>query len=170
MDLVRNNVRCFRSTSAGRLFDAVAAILGFVGESTFEGQAAIWLEMQARNAARDREYSFPNFDHRPLLSDILKDRVAGHGISEIARGFHISLAKQLALQIVKLCSHYHVSTTALSGGVFQNKLLFDLVHGELQDRQGPRLITNRIVPVNDGGLCLGQAAMACGDPATHATG
>ncbi len=161
MDLVKNNVRCFRSTSAGRLFDAVAAILGFVGESTFEGQAAIWLEMQARQAQRDRQYSFPNFDHRPLLSAILKDRVAGHGIGEIARGFHISLAKQLALQIVELCAHYHVSTAALSGGVFQNKLLFDLVHDELQDRRNLHLITNRIVPVNDGGLCLGQAAIAC---------
>jgi hydrogenase maturation protein HypF len=160
LELVNNNVRCFPSTSAGRLFDAVAALLGFVRESTFEGQAAIWLEMHARRSRQARKYSLANLDHRPLLSAIIKDRLAGHAINEIALGFHHALADEVARQIAGLGESHQISIAAVSGGVFQNKLLFERLHLQMQKSGACQLITNHIVPVNDGGLCLGQAAIA----------
>jgi hydrogenase maturation protein HypF len=160
LKLVEKNVRCFRSTSMGRLFDAVAALLGFLGESTYEGQAAIWLEHQAGQCAPQRPYPFPGLDHRPLLSAIVADRIAGRSVSEIAAAFHAAVAAAVVEQVFILAEQHHLRTVALSGGVFQNELLLDSIFGRLASESGLRVLTNQSVPVNDGGICLGQAAMA----------
>jgi hydrogenase maturation protein HypF len=73
-ELVRSGVRCFSPTSAGRLFDTVAALLGFTREMTFEGQTAVWLEHQARTAP-PVEPPFPERDVRPLLRAVVADRL-----------------------------------------------------------------------------------------------
>jgi hydrogenase maturation protein HypF len=161
VELVNKNVRCLRSTSAGRLFDAVAAILGFTREVTFEGQAAIWLETQAHQSARQQPYAFPKFDHQTLLKAIIADRLAGRPIAKIAFAFHAALAQEIVRHIVALCAEHDVSKTAMSGGVFQNELLRNLIYEKItRDARHVEVFTNCNVPVNDGGICLGQAAAA----------
>ncbi len=129
--LVAKHVRCFLSTSTGRLFDTVAALSGFTRETTFEGQAAIWLETQARQSAPQPAYTFPDLDHRPLLRAVIADRLAGRNPQEIAYAFHAALAAELVRQACGWCRERKVRTIVLSGGVFQNDLLFELVMGEI---------------------------------------
>ena len=158
--LVTKNVRCFQSTSMGRLFDAVAALLGFTRETTFEGQAAIWLEHLARQSTPQPSYPFPKFDHRPLVRSILNDCLAGRDSAEIAAAFHATLAAGVVEEILRLSLQYNLTTAALSGGVFQNELLFESISSQLHERSAIRLIMNQRVPANDGGISLGQAALA----------
>ncbi len=154
--MLERNVRIFETTSMGRLFDTVAALLGFTREITFEAQAAMWLEHLARSAPAVAPYAFPfqngELDYRPLLAQIVADRRRGRDVSECARAFHAAIVQGI-LAIVREFTYEHV---VISGGVFQNVLL---VNG-LQDELGERLWTNRIVPANDGGICVGQAAIA----------
>ncbi len=144
----------------GRLFDAVAALLGFLRESTYEGQAAIWLEHQASQAEPQPAYPFPSLDHRPLIRAILDDRIAGRGVCEIAAAFHAAVSAAVVEQVIILAAKQPLRTVALSGGVFQNELLLDSITARLTSESAMRVITNEAVPVNDGGICLGQAAMA----------
>ncbi|HWB14545.1 MAG TPA: carbamoyltransferase HypF [Pirellulales bacterium] len=160
LSMVAKDVRCHVSSSMGRLFDAVAALAGFTREATFEGQAAIWLEHQARRAASQPAYPFADLDPRPLFKAILADRIAGRDPSEIAAAFHAALADATVETIESLSRQHGVRLVAFSGGVFQNDLLWELVSRRLASLLPVRSITNGAVPVNDGGISLGQAAIA----------
>jgi hydrogenase maturation protein HypF len=158
-----SGARVFRTTSAGRLFDAAAALLGFTRAVTFEGQAAIWLEHTARDTRAVEPYPFPfgdaELDFRPLLGAVIRDRVRGRPVPEIARAFQAGVAHGLRDACRALCSVHGVDTVVVSGGVFQNQLLLaDLA--ALLERDALRLWTNHAVPPNDGGISLGQAAIA----------
>jgi len=161
--LIRHEIRTFSTTSMGRLFDAAAALLGFVRESTFEGQAAIWLEHIARNSSNLSPYPFPmtdgDLDFRPLLHAIIRDRLLGRAISEIARSFQRGVAVGSVEAIVKLCHSHEIDTVVLSGGVFQNELLLEDMRSLLESHR-LEAWTNHAVPPNDGGISLGQAALA----------
>jgi len=163
MQLIRRDVRTFPTTSVGRLFDAAAALLGFVRESTFEGQAAIWLEQLARDASNLNAYPFPitddDLDFRPLLEAVTRDRLRGRAISEIARSFQRGVAEGLVHAAVQLCHMHAIETVVLSGGVFQNELLLEDVSSLLEPHR-LAIWTNHAVPPNDGGISLGQAALA----------
>ena len=157
-EMVAKNVRAFQTTSIGRLFDTVAALLGFTREVTFEGQAAMWLEHQAAGGdGACGPYAFPfrdgELDYRPLLTAILADRRRGRDPRVIARAFHVALAGAIARVHAELGGE---SPLVAAGGVFQNRLLVEMLH----ERFGDRLWINRIVPPNDGGIALGQAALA----------
>jgi hydrogenase maturation protein HypF len=178
LELIRRDVRTFSTTSVGRLFDAAAALLGFTREITFEGQAAMWLEQLARCARLTgrlaEPYPFPyaegELDFRPLLESVVRDRVRGRDIAEIARAFQLGLSQGLSDALVAICGEQNLGVVVLSGGVFQNELLLeDLNRGSfapLDGRMRPSLReslqiwTNHAVPPNDGGISLGQAAMA----------
>ena len=161
--LTASGIRCFESTSVGRLFDAVAALLGFTRAITYEGQAAIWLEQVARTAPSSAPLPLPftdgELDFRPALDAVIAARVKGRAPAEIARAFHSGLARGLAEGALALCDTHNLATVALSGGVFQNDLL---LHDLLDELAPSRLTvwTNRLVPPNDGGISLGQAALA----------
>ena len=163
LQLVHKNVRTFRTTSVGRLFDTAAALLGFTREITFEGQAAMWVEHMARSAREMDCYPFPfadgELDFRPLLTAVAADRVKGRDPAVIARAFQRGLAQGLAQAVQELSVRHGVDTVVLSGGVFQNELLLeDLKNNLLETRL--HIWTNRAVPANDGGISLGQAAIA----------
>lgn len=154
--LIERGVRCFPTTSMGRLFDTVAALLGFIREQSFEGQAAMWLEHLGR-ASRDVDaYPLPvehgAIDFAPLLQAVVEERAAGRASNEIARAFHAAVAGA----VVTLADRYADRPVVVSGGVFQNGLLLAMLHARL----GARLWFNAVVPANDGGLSLGQAAYA----------
>jgi hydrogenase maturation protein HypF len=161
--LIERGVRAFKTTSIGRLFDAAAALTGFTRAQAYEGQAAIWLEQRARRSGPVEPYPFPfadgELDFRPLLNALIEDRSSGRLDSEIARAFHQGVARGLVDAAASLCQLHGLDTVVLSGGVFQNVLLLENV-SEALSLTGIRLWTNRNVPPNDGGLSLGQAAIA----------
>jgi hydrogenase maturation protein HypF len=161
--LADHNVRTFRTTSVGRLFDTAAALLGFTRNITFEGQAAMWIEHIARDARETDCYAFPfingELDFRPLLQSVAADRVKGRSAEGIARAFQRGIAHGVADAVKTLVSTQKIDAIVLSGGVFQNELLLEDLKDELQDTS-LQLWTNRAVPANDGGISLGQAAIA----------
>jgi hydrogenase maturation protein HypF len=161
LELIRKDVRTFATTSVGRLFDTAAALLGFTREITFEGQAAIWLEELARTAPLTEAYPFPydgeELDFRPLLQAVIRDRLCGRNLREIARAFQLGFARGLCDALNTICRVRNLSVVVLSGGVFQNELLLEDLKGFLDD---VRVWTNHAVPPNDGGISLGQAAIA----------
>lgn len=163
--LRQRGVRTFATTSMGRLFDTVAALLGFTRAVTFEGQAAMWLEQLAwRVGASEAEpYEMPfednQMDFRWLLTAVVQDRARGRAIHQIARAFHRAVARALVEAATSLCASHRLDTVVLSGGVFQNRLLLRDVRTGLATRS-LQLWTNHHVPSNDGGLSLGQAAAA----------
>jgi len=158
----QRGIRLFRTTSVGRLFDAAAALLGFTHEVTFEGQAAMWLEHLARRGQGADAYACPfdgvELDFRPLLRAVVDDRLHSRDVAEIARAFQRGLATGLCHAVVDAAARAATDVVVLSGGVFQNALLLDdvvaVLDGQLQ------VWTNHDVPPNDGGISLGQAAIA----------
>jgi hydrogenase maturation protein HypF len=166
-ELIAKGVRTFPTTSVGRLFDTVAALLGFTRKTTFEGQAAIWLEQLARtgSAAKPLPFLFVDreLDFRPALAAVIEARRCGEDPAVLARAYHRGLAKGIREAIVALGEAYGIDTIVLSGGVFQNELLLeDLM--ELLSSTPFVVWSNREVPPNDGGISLGQAALAVGRP------
>jgi hydrogenase maturation protein HypF len=161
--LISTGVRAFNTTSMGRLFDAAAALLGFTRDVTFEGQAAMWLEQTARIATPVDPYSFPaisgELDFRPLLQSVIVDRARGRDVAAIARGFQLGVAQGLCDCLQLICANKHIDTVVLSGGVFQNELLLRDMKTILNST-GLQIWTNHAVPPNDGGISVGQAALA----------
>jgi hydrogenase maturation protein HypF len=163
LELIRKDVRTFATTSMGRLFDAAAALLGFTRELTFEGQAAMWLENLARRAPDVEPYPFPfedrELDFRPLLQAVAHDRVRGRDPAEISRAFHRGVTNCCTNLVNQVDPERETEAVVLSGGVFQNELLLENLKSVLA-ADGREIITNRAVPPNDGGISLGQAALA----------
>jgi hydrogenase maturation protein HypF len=159
------------TSSAGRLFDAVAALTGVRDEIRYEGQAAIELEQLAdpgetgayRAAVSGGEPPCFGEPLRVAAADIVRaaaaDLAAGVSPAVIAARFHNGVAAVIEDVCVTLRERGGPSAVALSGGVFQNALLTGRVISRLEDR-GFRVLTHRQVPCNDGGISLGQAVIA----------
>lgn len=155
------------SSSAGRLFDAVAAALGICfHRQSFEGQAAMLLESLARSHV-ETQIAYPvtsSLQPAVLLSfgemwlELVTDLKRNIPIEQIAARFHLGLIDGLA-KAVQLSGARPPETIVLSGGVFQNAILRDGVSRKLQ-RDGHNVLTHHIAPANDGGLALGQAVIA----------
>lgn len=156
------------SSSAGRLFDSVSAALDVcTNTQTYEGQAAIELEALAHQSQGAFAYPFgildgnlPVLDPTPMWQALCEDLESGLEAPVISRRFHLGLAQA----VVDMVQHLSLSlgTThkiALSGGVFQNKLLLEQTVERLQKR-GFEVLLHRQVPANDGGLAFGQALIA----------
>jgi hydrogenase maturation protein HypF len=178
LQLIEKKIRTFETTSIGRLFDAAAALLGFTREISFEGQAAMWLEHLAQSATTAHAYPFPmdphsfpirgaTLDFRPLLSAVAQDRLRGREPAAIARAFQRGIAEGLCAAVKTLCESNGTCTIVLSGGVFQNEMLLRDTK-EMLEPEGIRIWTNAAVPPNDGGISLGQAAVAAFGAAHHA--
>ena len=160
------------STSAGRLFDAVSAVLGICRQSTFEGEASCALQFAAeawlkKNTARD---VLPDFavseesDRMILPTDelfawIVREKLNGTDPGRLAYVFHASLAEMAAKALIRAGEKTGIRTAALSGGVYQNTLLLKLTK-DMLEKNGFHVLTHHLVPPNDGGICLGQAAAA----------
>jgi len=168
--MIQAGINAPMSSSCGRLFDAVAAALGICREGiSYEGQAAVELEAVARQAwPLPGGYPFavaegPGgtrlLDPAPMWSSLLDDLAARTGLPLAAARFHRGLADALVELARELASGFGLEAVALSGGVFQNRTLFEAVSAGLRQR-GLQVLAHRQVPANDGGLALGQAAVA----------
>jgi hydrogenase maturation protein HypF len=151
------------TTSAGRLFDAVAALCGIRSEVTYEGQAAAELEAACEPAHRDA-YDLPvtpalTLDARPLIGGVVADVARGVAVGVIAARFHNGLAAATTHAVERLAGDRELGTAVLSGGVFQNRVLLEGVADRLE-RAGLRVLIPVRLPPNDGGVSYGQAAVA----------
>ena len=156
------------TSSLGRLFDAIAALLGVRKQVVYEGQAAIELEVQAA-IQHARVYPFSierigqgkpaQLDVRPMIRAIVEEIQQGVTRERIAGSFHWTIAEMLAACSVRVREQTGLQTVALSGGVFQNRMLLERLLERLEE-QAFQVYVNRRVPANDGGISLGQLAIA----------
>ncbi|MBQ0005315.1 MAG: carbamoyltransferase HypF [Clostridiales bacterium] len=179
--MAERGINTVKSTSAGRLFDAVSAILGVRKSSSFEGEAATTLMFRAQAFAETAEAlpEVPSFCGialedfcnirttelvRYLIEEKLKiqDEEGNLSIEEqgrLAYVFHEAFAEMCAEAAIWACSREEIATAALSGGVFQNTLLLEGVESRLENN-GIKVLRHHMIPPNDGGIALGQAAAA----------
>jgi hydrogenase maturation protein HypF len=155
------------TSSAGRLFDAVSAILGICDIITYEAQAAIRLQMFAERSKTDKAYRFAIneengelvINSKQALEQIVADLRAYVSREDIARAFHNGLADVIARVCSAIRKKTKTGTVCLSGGVFQNKLLLELAAGLLR-KEKFTVYYNEVLPTNDGAIALGQTAIA----------
>jgi hydrogenase maturation protein HypF len=156
------STRVLRTSSAGRLFDAVGVLLGGPARATFEGEVAMGLEVLARRATGGDGRGLEGLDPAPFLRRVAKEVAAGasdDARAQLALDFHHAVAEAFAQAAHEAAEREGLVDVALSGGVMQNRLLLGLLHGRLE-RLGLRVHVPALVPANDGGLALGQAAVA----------
>ena len=195
-------INTVQSTSAGRLFDAVSAILGIRKSSTFEGEASTslqfaaekWLDSQKKKMAdpedfaesgiiteyseepkeklvEDRHASHERFERQnktedlyylptlSLVKELVERKLAGENSNQLALHFHKGLAQMIVSACEKAREETGINAVALSGGVYQNKLLLDYSVTMLEER-GFHVLRHHLLPPNDGGISLGQAVAA----------
>ncbi|MGB9082818.1 MAG: carbamoyltransferase HypF, partial [Desulfuromonadaceae bacterium] len=158
------------TSSCGRLFDAVAALLGLRHTVSYDGQGAIELEALAESAEVQEGGDYPcsivspedaplQLDFSPMILAILADIAAGIDAAAIAHRFHRTVASAAAAACLRISKATSLDRVILSGGVFQNRLLSEMIYTALSSK-GLAVFTHRLVPPNDGGIALGQAAIA----------
>ncbi len=159
-----------RTSSMGRLFDAIAAILGLRDRVSYEGQAAIELEQAASRDAAPRPAAslaplglgnsgdVTLVDPSAFLRSLVERHRRGVAVEELAWSVHRCLADASIALATSACERSGLRVVALSGGVFQNALLTSMVRHEL-DGHGLEVLTHELVPANDGGISLGQVAI-----------
>jgi hydrogenase maturation protein HypF len=167
--MLQRALNCPLTSSVGRLFDAVAALAGVRDAVAYEGQAAVELEQLALLVSPDGAYSFEVesiaqampmiVDTRPLIREVALDARNALEAAVIARRFHSALVNIIMTVCLRLRDRMQINAITLSGGVFLNKLLLSEACARLQG-EGFRVYRHRQVPPNDGGLSLGQLAVA----------
>ena len=171
--MIERGINSPRTSSMGRLFDVAAAILGICGQATYEGEPAIELEAAAWRALGGKTVRLdgnhagvftsaddsPILDPQPLIEALLNGIEAGAPADRLALGFHIAITHATTHIASEICAREGLDTVALSGGVFMNRLLLQLLTHELKDA-GLAVLVPHAVPVNDGCIAYGQAAIA----------
>lgn len=171
--MIERGINSPRTSSMGRLFDAAAAILGICGQATYEGEPAIELEAAAWRAVGGKTVRLdgnhagvftsaddsPILDPQPLIEALLNGIEAGAPADRLALGFHIAITHATTHIASEICAREGLDTVALSGGVFMNRLLLQLLTRELKS-VGLTVLVPHSVPVNDGCIAYGQAAIA----------
>lgn len=171
---LQRHVHCVPTSSAGRLFDAVASLIGIRQTVSYEAQAAIEMESRATVTPGacypihilDDEWT--QWDVRPVIRAIAEEVHQRVPAAQIAGRFHATVAEAITRLVSHLGQKYTFNAVGLTGGVFQNLLLLQHTVDRLRT-SGRRVLIHRHVPTNDGGLSLGQAVLAAGLN-THETG
>ena len=171
--MIERGINSPRTSSMGRLFDVAAAILGICGQATYEGEPAIELEAAAWRALGGKTVRLdgnhagaftpaddsPILDPQPLIEALLSGIEAGAPADRLALGFHIAITHATTHIASEICAREGLDTVALSGGVFMNRLLLQLLTRELKS-VGLTVLVPHSVPVNDGCIAYGQAVIA----------
>jgi hydrogenase maturation protein HypF len=166
LDALDKKINVVPTSSAGRLFDAVAAITGVCTKTSFEGQAPMLLEAIASRKFSGlypftivHENGLLEIDWKELVANLSSDAKAGKPPETISRRFHDTLAAAILEAVSRLAERIGTRNVIISGGVFQNATLLGMVLSGLRRKRFISL-THRQVPVNDGGISLGQAYYA----------
>ncbi len=166
--MLEKNLRSPEATGAGRWFDVVAALCGFRGAITYEGQAAAELEALAGEDGAD-SYPFElvdggrdapfEVDLRPMVLEIARARRGGTPVRDVSSRFHETMARVVSESARFVRKRAGLETAVFSGGCFQNRTLTERAK-QLLESDGFEVLIHRRVPANDGGVSLGQAAVA----------
>lgn len=179
--MMRSGMNAPLSSSCGRLFDAAAALCGFAWErQSYEGEAAMRFEaaIESGTLCDEESAAYPfviragnplQLDPAPALEAMLADRLNGAAPGVLSARFHLGLVDALEKLTLILAHRQAINTVALSGGCFQNVTLFTLLHQRLE-AAGLVVLSHSKVPCNDGGLSLGQAAIAMARSQQRASG
>jgi hydrogenase maturation protein HypF len=167
LQMIERSVNTPMTSSCGRLFDAIAALIGIRSTVNYEAQAAIELEMAARDSTDQGSYTFDllqkesgwQIGTRSLFESILQDMRNQVHASDMSRRFHNGLAAVFAKAAESIRGSSALNRVCLSGGCFQNALLFEAIHGLLRQK-GFEVYYHSEVPTGDGGISLGQALVA----------
>lgn len=167
--MAEKKVNAVSSTSAGRLFDAASAVLGIRRSSTFEGEASMALQFAAEKFSREPFGIYEPMEKltaekegrimlctQALIKRLCQGMQNGEDKNRLSYEFHSLLADMTAQACRTISERTGVKVCALSGGVFQNKLLLKMVKCRLE-KMGLRVLIHSLVPANDGGIALGQA-------------
>jgi hydrogenase maturation protein HypF len=173
-NMARTGVNSILSTSAGRLFDAVSAVLGIRRSSTFEGEASTALMFEAEKWLRDNKTTVFEYlkngqstsvkeyiksiqlDTNEFVRELARRALKGEDRRELAMTFHAGLAEIIVATCERFSLETGIKTVALSGGVFQNKLLLALAEERLKE-EGLKVLCHSLIAPNDGGISTGQA-------------
>lgn len=161
---LEGGLNCFRSSSIGRLFDCVSALLGLCSSISYDAQAAMRLENIADKDVHKR-YEFGlyweegqlNLGYEEMLWGILGDIKKGEKASVISGKFHYAIADATLAAVIEIGAIYGIKDVVLSGGCFENQLLLGLMIERLE-KEGYRVYMNEKLPCNDGGISFGQLA------------
>lgn len=163
---LNKGLNCHKSSSVGRLFDCISSLIELVHKNTYEGEAAARLEnIIDEGVSEGYECSITNEKNvlligvKNLLRGVLRDKKAGVSKGVIAAKFHNALCRVTCEVVFKLSELYKVKKVVLSGGVFQNEHLLKGVYEGLT-RKGLKVYFNSRIPINDGGISVGQLAIA----------
>ncbi|WP_241010635.1 carbamoyltransferase HypF [Mycobacterium camsae] len=157
---IPRGIGCVATSSMGRLFDAVASLLGVCQDVTYEGQAAVELEHLARRGrAVPLEFAVATgvLDPVPLIVGLVRGLRRGTPAADLAAGFHAAVIAATVQAVGQAAAG--IGTVGLTGGVFVNRLLREGLRNKLTD-MGFEVLTHAVLPCNDGGLALGQAVIA----------
>ncbi len=162
LSMMESKINCPETSSAGRLFDAVSALLGICTRSTYHAEAPMRLESAADEHIssaypvdiRNGEISF-----RPVFEGLLRDRENGMPVSEMAGKFHQTVVEVIIATAKKIASETGIRKVVLSGGTFQNRIVLAKAENRLREA-GFAVYSHQQVPSNDGGIALGQMAVA----------
>jgi hydrogenase maturation protein HypF len=168
--MIAKRVNTVSTSSCGRLFDAVASLIGLRQEVTFEGQAAIELEMATQPGVHEsypfaiedgasEQESVAQIDMRPMIAEIVADITKGASKGVMASRFHNTVADAIAEICRRIRWSDGLNRVCLSGGSFQNIYLLDCA-STLLEHAGFEVFQHSAVPANDGGIALGQAVIA----------
>ncbi len=167
LQMIEKRINSPLTSSCGRLFDAVAALAGLRERVSYEGQAALELEMAITGEGGEHSYPFAIrreeggwiVDPAPLIRAVVEDLQRGTTAARLSSGFHNALAEMIVDVCARVREDAGLNAVALSGGVFQNRYLTERALA-LLEKAGFAVYTHSLVPSNDGGLALGQAVIA----------
>ena len=168
--MAERGINTVTSTSAGRLFDAASSILGIRSRSTFEGEASVALQFAAQRGEKAARLDLGDFAIKKegdryllpggqLIREITERKRLGEDRDRLAFAFHRDLARMIADACLMASEETGIKDVVLTGGVYQNTLLLKYSKRYLEEK-GLKVLTHRMIPPNDGGICLGQAVYA----------
>ena len=174
---IQNHIHTVKNSSAGRLFDALCALLDLSHENSYEGECPTLLQTAAEDYAKTPAASSTEepsltlsiveqnggfvLDTVKLVAEVIRSKKT-KTVQQLAYEFHLALAKAVAEAVTKYAGHYQTTQIALSGGTFYNRLLLKMIF-DLTAESGLRIYINEKVPVGDGGLALGQLYLTTAD-------
>jgi len=167
LQMTNKGINCPETSSMGRLFDGISALLGICNRATYEGQPAIMLEQWANGKNSQKNYQFDwqkkngiyQISTATIIKDLVDELIQGKSPDEISYKFHLTLIELFTELCKKLKLETGLNRIVLSGGVFQNITLLTGLQNALKN-ESFLVYSHEKVPTNDGGISLGQAAIA----------